>query len=305
MLNSRSPWYVSKSIPHGLGNTAHVVALETQDLLVGSDGQDKLVVYRLSTGELIREFDDLELNFDVMQGSQDGDVYGCSAYRLSRIDLKTGESIPLMTTSDDPPAQELICGVSSDGESVLIAARDADPSGVVPYGTPLTYRIRDLNSGQLRWELPTKDTSQSQGIFSADGQRVGLQIGDRFQVWDIGKNEKVHDSALNLGRYPTPRLFPDGRRALGSYRDIFDLESDTHLSQVGSGFHATIVNDSFLVTDDKGRFSYWRRRRPEGSWSPLNFPAAWITGTLALACVVSVIGHFRRPNGNEHASSPK
>ena len=69
------------------------------------------------------------------------------------------------------------------------------------------------------------------------------------------------------------------------------METGTNLSQVGYGFFAPIVNDSFLVTDDKGRFYCWCRRRPEGSWSPLNFPAAWTTGTLVLACVVNVFGY--------------
>ena len=82
------------------------------------------------------------------------------------------------------------------------------------------------------------------------------------------------------------------------------METGTHLSQVGYGFFATIVNDSFLVTDDKGRFYCWCRRRPEGSWSPLNFPAAWTTSTLVLSCVGNVFGYFRRRNGNGRSYSP-
>ena len=303
MRNSRSAWYISKSVPHGLGKTIHVMALEAQDLLVGSDGQDELAVYRLSTGEFLHKFDNLEWSFDLMQGGQESEVYGYSAYGLSRIDLKTGESVELITTSDDPPAQELICGVSPDGRSVLIAARDTGPSGV-PRGTPMTFRIRDLTSGELRWELPTNETSSSNGVFSTDGQRIGIQIGNRFQVWDIGKNEKIHDSLSNLGRYPSPGLFPDGRRAFGSFTNVFDLENDTLLSQLGHGYFATIVNDSFLVAEDEGQFYYWRRRRVEGSWSPLNFPEAWLTGALAIACVVNVVGHFRRRNGNGRSFSP-
>ena len=92
-----------------------------------------------------------------------------------------------------------------------------------------------------------------------------------------------------------PILFPDGRRVFGSYA-IYDLQSGVKLSRLDLGsFYAAIVNDSFIVAENDGQLRYWRRRRVEGSWSPLNFPEAWIACVLAIACVFNVFRRSRRP----------
>ena len=52
-------------------------------------------------------------------------------------------------------------------------------------------------------------------------------------------------------------------------------------------------SDADIVADSDGQLRYWRRRCVEGSWLPLNFPEAWITGVLAIACVCNVVLNSR------------
>ena len=306
--NRRSPWYVSKSVPSGFQSGCKLAAFEDQDLLVclKTSGTDRFVVRRLSTGEVLHDFDGEPLDVSYLQAGQDGQLYGYSAYRVTRIDPTTAESVELMTTSDDAPESELVEAVSPDGRSVLIAAKKVVelPSGrsIIRTSTPVTYRVRDLATGQLRWELPTTETGYSMGAFSPDGQRIGMQIGNRFQVWDFGENVQIYDSPLNLNTMVPPVLFPDGQRVFGDYA-IYDLSGGVALSRLDIGsFYAAIVNDSFIVAEYDGQLRYWRRRRVEGSWSPLNFPEAWITGVLAIAFVFNVVRHARRQRKrNSHA----
>ena len=71
---------------------------------------------------------------------------------------------------------------------------------------------------------------------------------------------------------------------------IWDLRSGTQLSRVDFGSHyAAIVNDSFLIAEHDGQQRYWRRRRAEEAWSPLNFPEAWIACVLGIVRVCDVI----------------
>lgn len=298
--NRRSAWYVSKSVLSGFQSDCKLAAFEDQDLLVclKTSGTDRFVVRRLSTGEVLHDFDGEPLEVSYLQAGQEGQLYGFSSYRVTRIDPTTAKSIELMTTSDDAPESELVEAVSPDGRSVLIAAKEVVelPSGrsIIPPSTPVTYRVRDLASGQLRWELPTTETGYSMGCFSPDGQRIGVQIGNRFQVWDYGENVQIYDSPLNLNTMVPPVLFPDGRRVYGRYA-IWDLQSGIELSGVDIGsFYAAIVNDSFIIAGYGGELRYWRRRRVEGSWSPLDFPEAWITCALAIACVCNIVCRSRR-----------
>ena len=130
------------------------------------------------------------------------------------------------------------------------------------------------------------------GSFSPDGQRIGIQIGNRFEVWDHERNVQIYDSPLNLDTMVSNILFPDGRRVFG--RDsIWDLRSGVQLRRVDIGNYYAVVNDSFLIAQYDGQLRYWRRRREEGSWSPLSFPEAWITGALAIACVCNVVLNSR------------
>ena len=296
----RNAWYVSKSIPSGFQRDCKLAAFEEHDLLIclKTSGPDRFVVRRLSTGEVLQDFDGDPLHVSYLQAGQDGQLYGYSPYRIIRIDPTTAKSIELMTTSDDAPESELVEAVSPDGRSVLIAAKEVVelPSGrsIIRPSTPVTYRVRDLASGQLRWELPTTETSESMGTFSPDGQRIGIQIGNRFQVWDYGRNVQIYDSPLNLSTMVPPALFPDGRRVFGRYA-IWDLSSGAELNRLDLGSHyAAIVNDSFIVAEHDGQLRYWRRRRVEGSWSPLEFPEAWITCVLAIVFVGDVARHSRR-----------
>ena len=188
--NRRSPWYVSKSVPSGFQSVCKLAAFEDQDLLVclKSSNPERLVVRRLSTGEVLHDFDGDPLHVSYLQAGQDGQLYGFGWYRVIRIDPTTAKSIVLMTTSDDAPESELVEAVSPDGRSVLIAGRKVVelPSGrgIIRPSTPVTYRVRDLASGQLRWELPTTETGYSMGSFSPDGQRIGIQIGNQTtQRW--------------------------------------------------------------------------------------------------------------------------
>lgn len=307
--NRRSAWYVSKSIPSGFQGGCKLAAFEEQDLLVcmKTANPERFVVRRLSTGEILHDFDGDALKVSYLQAGQDGQLYGFSPYRVTRIDPTTGKSTQLMTGSDGPPESLLVKAVSPDGRSVLIAARAVvelpNGRGIFRPSTPVTYRICDLASGQLRWELPTTETSESMGFFSPDGQRIGIQIGNRFQVWDYAKDVQIYDSPLNLNTMAPPILFPDGRRAFGNSA-IYDLQSGVKLSRLDLGsFHAAIVNDSFIVAEDDGQLRYWRRRRVEGSWLPLDFPEAWITVVLAIACVFNVVGHSRRPPPRQDQST--
>ena len=297
--NGSSAWYVSKSLPSGFQSDLKLAAFEEQDLLVclKSTIPERFVVRRLSTGEVLHDFDGEPLGISHLQAGQDGQLYGFSPYRVTRIDPTTAKSTQLMRGSDGPPESLLVKAVSPDGRSVLIAARAVVtlPSGrgIIRPSTPVTYRVRDLASGQLRWELPTTETGCSMGSFSPDGQRIGIQIGNRFQVWDYGKNVQIYDSPLILNTMVPPILLPDGRRVFGRSA-IWDLSSGVELSRLDFGSHyAAVVNDSFIVAENDGQLRYWRRRRVEGSWSPLNFPEAWIACVLAIACVCNVVRHSR------------
>jgi WD40 repeat protein len=253
-------------------------------------------VRRLSTGEVLHDFDGEPLGISHLQAGQDGQLYGFSPYRVTRIDPTTGKSIELMRGSDGPPESVLVKAVSPDGRSVLIAAQDVVelPNGrsIIRPSTPVTYRVRDLASGQLRWELSTTETRDSMGSFSPDGQRIGIQIGNRFEVWDYERNVQIYDSPLNLDTMVSNILFPDGRRVFGK-DSIWDLRSGVQLSRVDIGNYYAVVNDSFLIAQYDGQLRYWRRRREEGSWSTLSFPEAWITGALAIACVCNVVLNSR------------
>ena len=296
--NGSSAWYVSKSLPSGFQSDLKLAAFEEQDLLVclKSTIPERFVVRRLSTGEVLHDFDGEPLGISHLQAGQDGQLYGFSPYRVTRIDPTTGKSIELMRGSDGPPESELVKAVSPDGRSVLIDAQDVVelPNGrsIIQPSTPVTYRVCDLASGQLQWELPTTETRDSMGSFSPDGQRIGIQIGNRFEVWDHERNVQIYDSPLNLDTMVSNILFPDGRRVFG--RDsIWDLRSGVQLRRVDIGNYYAVVNDSFLIAQYDGQLRYWRRRREEGSWSPLSFPEAWITGALAIACVCNVVLNSR------------
>ncbi len=79
-------------------------------------------MYRLSTGEFLHEFDDVGWSLEMLQSGQNGQLYGYRSLSVSRMNPTTAESIVLMTTSEDWPEQELIKGLSADGQSVLLAA---------------------------------------------------------------------------------------------------------------------------------------------------------------------------------------
>ena len=304
--NRSSAWYVSKSLPSGFQSDLKLAAFEEQDLLVclKSTIPERFVVRRLSTGKVLHDLDGEPLGISHLQAGQDGQLYGFSPYRVTRIDPTTGKSIELMTGSDGPPESVLVKAVSPDGRSVLIAAQDVVelPNGrsIIRPSTPVTYRVRDLASGQLRWELSTTETRDSTGSFSPDGQRIGIQIGNRFEVWDYERNVQIYDSPLNLDTMVSNTLFPDGRRVFGK-DSIWDLQSGVQLSRLDIGNYHAVVNDSFLIAQYGGQLRYWRRRREEGSWSPLSFPEAWITGALAIACVCNVVLNSRgQRKRNEH-----
>jgi WD40 repeat protein len=298
--NKRHAWYVSRTVPSGFQNTCKLAAFEEQDLLVclKSSIPERMVLRRLSTGEVLHDFDADPLRVSYLQAGQQGQLYGFRWHRLTRIDPTKETSTELMTTPSVPPESEQIVAVSPDGRSVLIAANEVidfpgGGRGKLSSAT-VTYRVRDVASGDLLWELPTTETSNSMGAFSADGQRIGVDIGSRFQVWDYRKNLQIYDSPLSLNTMLPPIFFPDGRRVFGRYA-IWDLRSGAELGRVDFGSHyAAIVNDSFLVADDDGRLRYWRRRRMEGSWSPLSFPEPWITSVLAIVCMCDVVRHSRR-----------
>ena len=300
--NKRNAWYVSKSVPTGFPSECKLAALTQQDLLVclKTSIPKRFVVRRLSTGEVLHDFDGDPLRVSYLQPGQRGQLYGFRWHRLTRIDPTTANSSELMTTPYASPEAEQIVAVSPDGQSVLIAANDIIdiPGGGLgkPASATVTYRVRDVASGDLLWELPTTDTSNSMGFFSSDGQRIGIPIGGNFQVWDYHDNVRIYDTSLGLFHLTPPILFPDGRRVFG--RDtIWELASGAALARVDFGSHyATIVNDSFLIAEYDGNLRYWRRRRVEGTWSPLHFPEPWIACVLAVLCVYDVARHSRRHN---------
>ena len=182
--NRRSAWYVSKSVPSGFQSDCKLAAFEEQDLLVclKTSRPERFVVRRLSTGEVLHDFDGEALKVSYLQAGQDGQLYGFSSYRVTRIDPTTAKSTQLMTGSDGPPESLLVKAVSPDGRSVLIAARAVvtlpNGRGIIRPSTPVTYRVRDLASGQLRWELPTTETTLHRNqwfTLSAAGGSVGLK----------------------------------------------------------------------------------------------------------------------------------
>ena len=297
--NRRSAWYISKSIPSGVEHNFELAAFEDQDLLacLKTTGPESLVVRRLSTGEVLHDFEfDGNSKIECLQAGQDGKLYGVGAYRVIRIDLQTSESTELMTGSDGPPESLLIKGVSPDGRFVLLAVQDVVelPNGrsIIRPSTPVTYRVCDLVTGELQWELNTTDARASAGAFLSDGKRIALLIDNHLQIWDYGKNVRSDESQVLIFPVRDLLLFPDGRRFVTTH-SIRDLHSGVDLERLDIGFKCAIVNDSFFINTSNGQLNYWRRRRVEGSWSPLSFPEAWVTGALAIALMFNVVGYQR------------
>ncbi|MGB1814505.1 MAG: hypothetical protein ACPHJ3_04055 [Rubripirellula sp.] len=104
----------------------------------------------------------------------------------------------------------------------------------------------------------------------------------------------VHFTDFILIRRDTPALFPDGKRLFAG-NGIYDLQSGLVLGELkAAGLESAVVNDGLIIKCNHDQLNYWRRRRVEGSWSPLSFPEAWITGALALACLVNVVVYSHR-----------
>ena len=122
----RDAWYLSKSIPSGFQSNCRVAAFEQQDLLVclKTTIPERLVVRRLSTGELLDDFDADPLRISYLQAGSDGQLYGFRWHRLALIDPTTATGTELKTTPLGPPETEQIIAVSPDGQSVLIAANE-------------------------------------------------------------------------------------------------------------------------------------------------------------------------------------
>lgn len=308
--NRRSAWYISKSIPSGVEHNFELAAFEDQDLLacLKTTGPESLVVRRLSTGEVLHDFEfDGNSKIECLQAGQDGKLYGFGAYRVIRIDLQTSESTELMTGSDGPPESLLVKGVSPDGRFVLLAVQDVVelPNGrsIIRPSTPVTYRICNLATGELQWELKTTDTRDSAGAFLSDGKRIAIPIDNHLQIWDYGKNIRSDESQSLIFPPRDLLLFPDGRRFVTTH-SIRDLHSGVDLERLDIGFECAIVNDSFFINTSNGQLNYWRRRRVEGSWSPLSFPEAWVTGAFAIALMFNVVGYWRRQRSHaEHVAS--
>jgi len=297
--NRRSAWYISKSIPAGVEGNFELAAFEDQDLLacLKTTGPERLVVRRLSTGEVLHKFDfDGDSKIERLQAGQDGKLYGFGAYCVTLIDLQTSERTELMTGADGPPESLLVRGVSPEGRFVLLAVKDVVklPSGrgfIRPF-TPVTYRICDLVTGELQWELKTTDTRDSAGAFLSDGKRIAIPIDNHIQIWDYGENIRSDKSEVVIFAVRDLLLFPDGRRFVTTH-SIRDLHSGVDLERLDIGFKCAIVNDSFFINTSNGQLNYWRRRRVEGSWSPLSFPEAWVTAALAIALMFNVVGYQR------------
>lgn len=263
---------------------------------------------RLSTGEVLHGFDfDGDSKIDFLQAGQDGKLYGFGAYCVIRIDLQTSERTELMTGSDGPPESLLVKGVSPDGRFVLLAVQDVvvlpNGRGIIRPSTPVTYRVCDLVTGELQWELNTTDARASAGAFLSDGKRIALLIDNHLQIWDYGKNVRSDESQVLIFPVRDLLLFPDGRRFVTTH-SIRDLHSGVDLERLEIGFECAIVNDSFLINTGNGQLNYWRRRRVEGSWSPLSFPEAWVTGALAIVLMFNIVGDWRRQRTHdEHVAS--
>ena len=127
-----------------------------------------------------------------------------------------------------------------------------------------------------------------------------------MQVWEFRHNERIYDKPLRLNPQIPPVLFHDGRRIFANFA-IWDLKTGNELARVDFGSHfAAVVNNSLLIADHDGNLRYWRRRREEGSWTPLNFPEPWIAGVFAILFILDVIRHSRRqavPDNSRHALS--
>lgn len=244
----RDPWYVSKTVP--TGQTYSLAAFEEQDLLACLDPSipKQLVVRRLSAGEVLHDFDGAPLRVAYLAGNQD-QLYGFHWDRLVRIEPTTGESTQLMTPPSTPTESETLIAVAPDGRAVLLVAYQMLESGNVNPSASVTYRVRDVASGDLLWELPTTDTSgTSRGAFSADGQRIGIQggWGRSFQVWDYGENQQIYDSPLGLSSMEVPILFPDGRRGFAD-DTIWDLRTGVTARSWGVSTSEAIVRRSSMI----------------------------------------------------------
>ena len=228
--NRRSAWYLSKSIPSGVDSQWKLAAFEDQDLLVclKTSIPERLVVRQLSTGEVLHDFDGDPLQVWSLQAGKDAKLYGFSAYRVTCIDLETAESIQLITGSDGPPESLLVKAVSPDGRSVLMAVQDVvefpTGRGIICPLSPVTYRVCDLATGELQWELPTTATTVSNGPFSPVAKQIGIQLGNRFQVWDYESNVQIYDTPLFFLGLETPTLFPDGNWVFCG-ATVYDLRS--------------------------------------------------------------------------------
>ena len=115
---------------------------------------ESLVLRRVSTGEVLHDFDGDSWIIQFLQADMDGKIYGFSSYRATRIDLKTGESAQLIAGSDGPPESLLVKGVSPKVRSVLLAVHDVvelpKGRGIIRPSTPVTYGVCDLVTGELR-----------------------------------------------------------------------------------------------------------------------------------------------------------
>lgn len=155
----------------------------------------------------------------------------------------------------------------------------------------------------LQWELNTTDARASAGAFLSDGKRIALPIDNHLQIWDYGKNVRSDESQVLIFPVRDLLLFPNGRRFVSTH-SIRDLHSGVDLERLEIGFECAIVNDSFLINTGNGQLNYWRRRRVEGSWSPLSFPEAWVTGALAIVLMFNIVGDWRRQRTHdEHVAS--
>lgn len=295
---NRSDWYVTRTIPTGFQHACGLAVLTEQDLLIclKSSNPRRLQVRRLGTGELLEERAAGKSRISYLVSAED-QVLGHSWHELYRLDPLTGETEVLMRTPNGPPESEQIVAVSPQGKHVLIAAheivRTASGGSGKPSTATVTYRVCEVASSKQLWELATPETSVNMGAFSADGRRTVVFVGGTAQVWDFRRNERIRDTPVGLSPQTPPLLFKDGRRMFANF-GIWDLDTGDELAQVDFGSHyGVIVNDSFLIADCEGTLRYWRRRRIEGTRSPVGFPEPWIAGALAVLCVLDVVRHAR------------
>ncbi len=260
------------SAKHGLITVSEdgliLILNETGNVLhrVGTLGQKVTAAALDAKGEVLMvgsEAGELAL-WSVQHGTQVALTGHKGPIRLIRID---GSGIRAVTVASDEPVLSWDLRTHAATELKIANARHAEISGnntLVITGDVRSSKnkawlfVEGQNQGI---ELPqSQDTSM--GLFSPDGQRIGLLASDgklaMLQVEDQKVEFTIHEPSEHIVRFA---FAPDGKSLLTAQSNICSLWSvDSHMKKT-------------QVADSRSRHT------PNGSWSPFSHDSQWFLST--------------------------